>query len=579
MSENEAIIGLVTIVVFGVGAQWAGRRTGIPSLLLLLPAGLLAGDVLGLVKPVEMFGDLLFPLVTLLLSLQLFQSGLQLRVSDLPGEARSSVARLVSLGLTVTFIGGTLAATTFLDISNNLAFMVGAILVVSGPTVVGPLLEVVRLKEPTGKVLLWEGTTLDPIGATLGVVVLNLLLGSARGGVHPVFQMSARLGLGVIVGFAAAGLLVFVMSRFLLTDNMEAAVALLFATLAFGVAEILLSEAGLFATVTMGFVAANQTAVATKRISGFGETLEVLIIGILFILLGALVEIGEVWEYAVPVALIVAVLVLILRPLSAALSLWRTPLTGGERAMVGWMDPRGIVAAATAAQFGETLSKGGYDTDFLLPVVFGVIFGTGVTYALTAKPVAHLLGVADPPPRGIGLIGDDPWLLPFGNCLAEAGVPTLLIATEELTAVGLGPNLATVSVRDESEDLSEAYRQTPLERVIVSARSDVITTLIVDQVIEGIERKMVMWVPDARISSLEGEIPRRWSTMPFGGQITREALEDSLEAGSMIEVVANPAPDDTVLLAAVNAEGSVNLRPMFDEPDPQDTLIGIVSAV
>ena len=188
MDENQIIIGLVTIIVFGVGAQWVGRRTGVPSLLLLLPAGLLAGDVFGLVEPEEMFGDLLFPMVTLLLSLLLFQSGLQLRLEELPGEARSSVTRLVTIGLAITFIGGALAAVAFLDVPTELAVMVGAILVVSGPTVVGPLLDVVRPKEPTGTVLLWEGTTLDPIGATLGVVVLNLVVASDRGGVHPVLQ-------------------------------------------------------------------------------------------------------------------------------------------------------------------------------------------------------------------------------------------------------------------------------------------------------------------------------------------------------------------------------------------------------
>lgn len=298
LSENEIIIGLSTIIVFGVGAQWIGRRTGIPSLLLLLPAGLLAGDVFGLVEPVELFGDILNPLVTLLVALLLFQSGVQLRLQELPRDARGSVARLVSIGLAITFAGATAAVALFLDVPAELAFMTGAILVVSGPTVVGPLLDVVRPREPTGKVLLWEGTVLDPVGAILGVVVLNVVLASGGGGVHPVLQMLGRLGVGLAVGLIAAGLLVFVMSRFLLTANMEAAVGLLFATAAFAVADVTLSEAGLFATVTLGFVVANQRVVSTRSIKGFGETLEVLIIGTLFIILGALVKIDDLVDYA-----------------------------------------------------------------------------------------------------------------------------------------------------------------------------------------------------------------------------------------------------------------------------------------
>ena len=430
MSDNEIIIGLATIIVFGVGAQWIGRRTGIPSLLILLPAGLLAGDVLGWVEPDELFGDILNPLVTLLVSLLLFQSGIQLRLAELPGEARSSIVRLVTIGLAITFAGASAAVAIALDVPTELAFMTGAIVVVSGPTVVGPLLKVVRPRDPTGAVLNWEGTVLDPVGAILGVVVLNLLLASDRGGVHPALQMFARLGLGMAVGLVAAALLVFVMSKFLLTDDMEAAVALLFAAGAFAVADVMLSEAGLFATVTMGFVAANQRVVSTRRIAGFGETLEVLIIGTLFIVLGALVKIDDLVDYAGQIAVLVALLVLVVRPLTAAVSLVRTPLSGRDRALVAWMDPRGIVAAATATSFAATLSDAGYDTDFMLPVTFGVILGTGLIYGLTAKPAAGLLGVAQPPPQGIGLLGDDPWLLPSGRCLSEGGADVSLPTTE-----------------------------------------------------------------------------------------------------------------------------------------------------
>lgn len=177
-----------------------------------MPAGLLAGDVLGLVKPQEMFGATLFPLVTLLVALLLFQSGLQLRLADLHRDARRPVLRLVGIGGLVTFLGASLAAWLILDVGADLSFLIGAVIVVSGPTVVGPLLDVVRPRNPTGSILNWEGTFLDPVGATLGVVVLNLVLASGSGGVHPLLQMSARLGLGVAVGLVAAALLVFVMS-------------------------------------------------------------------------------------------------------------------------------------------------------------------------------------------------------------------------------------------------------------------------------------------------------------------------------------------------------------------------------
>ncbi len=398
MGDNDIIIGLATIVVFGVGAQWIGRRSGIPSLLLLIPAGVLAGPVFGLVDPGQLFGDTLFPGITLLVALLLFQAALGLRVRDLPRLARGPVLRLVTIGAAITFAGASAAAALLLGVRGDLALLAGAILVVSGPTVVGPLLTEVRPRDPSESVLRWESITLDPIGATLGVVVLNLLLASG-GGVHPVLQMLARLGTGVGVGIAAAGLLVLVMSRFLVSDEMEAAVALLFAVAAFAVAELALSEAGLFATTTLGFIAANQDIVPTARIKGFGETLEVLIIGSLFIVLGALIALDDLAHYAWQTAALVAFLVIVLRPLSVGVALLGTKVGARDRAFISGVDPRGIVAAATAAQFSGTLDDAHVAHAFLLPVVFGVIIGTGVVYASSAGALARFLGVKRPPAR------------------------------------------------------------------------------------------------------------------------------------------------------------------------------------
>ena len=275
LTEAEIYVSLATIIVFGIGAQWIGRRLRFPSLLLLLPAGLLAGDVLGLVEPEELLGDLLFPLVTLLVALLLFQSGLQLRLADLPDAARIPVIRLLTAGLVITFLGASLAALVILDIDTDLAFLLGAIVVVSGPTVVGPLMSTVRAREPASSVLEYEGTFLDPLGATLGVVMLSLVLADDASDVHPVAQVLATAGIGVAVGLVTAALLVFVMSRFLLNYRMEAAVAVMFAVVAFTASDLVLTEAGLFATLTLGVAVANQRIVSLRPIRAFGGTLEV----------------------------------------------------------------------------------------------------------------------------------------------------------------------------------------------------------------------------------------------------------------------------------------------------------------
>ena len=354
-----------------------------------------------------------------------------------------------------------------MNIDTGLAFLLGAIITVSGPTVVGPLLSTVRAREPTSSVLNYEGTFLDPLGATLGVVVLNLVLAGHRGGVHPVLQTLGRLGLGAGVGLIAAALLVFVMSRFLLTDDMEAAVALLFAVAAFAISDVLLSEAGLFATLTLGVAVANQRFVSLRRVAGVGETLEVLIIGTLFILLGALVKIEALREYAWQIVLLVGALVFLVRPLTAAVSLLRTRLTWRERTLIGWVDPRGIVAASTAATFTGTLAAANLGGDFLLPVVFGVIVGTGLVYGLSAKPVALWLGLTRPPANGVGLIGDAAWVVDLARRLRELGVSVLRISTsspEEVHTEVDASGVPTVSFADTEARILDAAQMRTLVR-------------------------------------------------------------------------------------------------------------------
>lgn len=577
MSDNEVIVGLVTIVVFGVGAQWIARRLAFPSLLLLLPAGLLAGDVLGLVDPVGLFGDTLFPGATLLVALLLFQSGLQLRVSDLPRTARGPVLRLVGIGGTLTFLGATLAVLWIVDVTANLAFLVGAIIVVSGPTVVGPLLQVVRPRAPTGSILNWEGTALDPVGATLGVVVLNLVLASDRGGLHPVWQMSARLALGVAAGLVAAGLLVFVMSRFLLTDNMEAAVALLFATLAFGVSEVVLSEAGLFATVVMGFAAANQRVVPTARITGFGETLEVLIIGTLFIVLGGLVQVDALADHAWQIVALVVALVVIVRPVSVAISLIRTKLSWRDRAVIGSVDPRGIVAASTAAQFSVTLSASGLESDFILPVVFGVILGTGVAYGLGAAPLARRLRVALPPPTGVGLVGDAAWLTDLGRCLQECGVTVLrAISAPPGHDASADAELPTISLADSEDQIIDAVGEAEVSQVLIASKPGPVLTIATAVFVERLGRRHVLRLPVSHDTGFESRLATGAGPHPFAPGVTLSDIEERIGAGAKVRRVDDTSVGDILPLAAVGADGTVNLRVADKATRPGDVVIALV---
>jgi NhaP-type Na+/H+ or K+/H+ antiporter len=581
LTENEIIIAFATIAVFGIAAQWIGRFFGFPSLLLLLPAGLAAG-ALGLVDPEALLGDTLFPFVTLLVALLLFQSGMQLRFADLPREARTPVNRLVTIGLAITFVGASLAALMILDIDTDLAFLLGAIVVVSGPTVVGPLLSTVRPREPTGSVLNYEGTFLDPIGATLGVVMLNLVLAGDRGGVHPVLQGLGRLGLGVVVGLVAAALFVLILSRFWVTVNMEASLAVMFAVVAFAVADTLLSEAGLFATLTLGIALANQRIVSIGYVKGFGRTLEVLIIGMLFVLLGALVTIDSLREFAWEIVLLVAALVFLVRPVTAFVSLLGTKLEWPDRALIGWVDPRGIVAASTAATFTGSLAAANIDNDFLLPVVFGVILGTGVVYGLTAKPVARWLGVTQPPAKGVALVGDGSWLVDAARLLQEAGGSVLVEVTtppEDAEADAQRTGIPIVSVLDTTQNLDQARRDADVAQFAVCIPPSYLVNPGVAALVDRYGRRNVLRVPASDASAgIDHRLPERMSASPFAPGITLENIEARIASGAHVQLVEDPSGADVLLLASVSPDGAVNLQPGSGSLGAEDTIIGLVGA-
>lgn len=575
MDTEQVTIGLATIVVLGVGAQWIARRRDFPSLLLLLPAGLIAGNWLDL-DPEALFGDTLLPGVTLLVGLLLFQAGLQLRIADLPAEATRPVLRLITLGAAVTFLAGAAAVSWTIDPGGDLAMLTAAILVVSGPTVVGPLLNTVRPREPMQAILRWEGTILDPIGATLGVVVLNLVLASERAGVHPVIQMGARLAFGVAIGAVAALLLVFVMSRFLVTDNMEAAVALLFAVAAFAAAELVLSEAGLFATVTMGVIAANQRVVPTSRITGFGETLEVLIIGSLFVVLGALVDIDDLLSSAWEILALVAVLVVVVRPLAVAVATLRPRTPWRERAFLAWVDPRGVVAAATAASFAGSLAAVGLDADFLLPTVFGVILGTGVIYGLTARPVASALGVRRPRPRGVALVGDEPWLADLAACLQSLDVPVLVISSSpDVQLEDRADSVPTLSLEDPESDLRDALAERGMSKAVVSLTPGWSASTLVAALVEELGRRHVHRLLRGTETAAERRIETAATALAFGPSVTDDQIAQRVAGGATVAVLRPGGSEGTLPLVVVSPTGHVELNPSRAPAGDADTVIGL----
>lgn len=427
--EEHHLTELALLIVLGIAAQWIGWRLKIPSILFLLGFGIAAGPVFGWVHPDALFGDLLLPIVSVCVALILFEGGLTLRFREL-AAVRTVFWRLVTLGAAVTWGISAVAAHYCLGMSWPVALLLGAILVVTGPTVIGPLLRHIRPTGKTGPLLKWEGIMIDPVGASLAVLVFEAIAagsGNAAGGV--VFRgVFLTLAIGIGLGIGTANALVFTIRRYWIPEHLHVAISLALAVGAFALSNMVMPESGLLTVTVMGIWMANQNKVSIRHLIEFKENLRVLLLSVLFVLLAARLDLGLIWSLGIGGVAFVAILIFIARPLAIYLCTLGTDMSWQERLFLSWMAPRGIVAAAVTSVFGLYLREAGFEgAELMVPASFLVIGVTVLVYGLTAAPVARKLGLSLSDPQGSVIIGADPIARQIGQLLQKEGFDVLLV--------------------------------------------------------------------------------------------------------------------------------------------------------
>ncbi len=435
MTIASPLIAIAVILGLGIGAQWVAWRLRLPSILLMLAAGLAIGPISVLVfgpdrgpvfDPDALFGDLLLPLVSLSVGLILYEGGLTLRFKEVSGVG-VVVWRLVTLGALVTWVVASVGGYFVLGMGARVAVLFGAILVVTGPTVIGPLLRQMRPRGEGGAILRWEGIVIDPIGALLAVLVFEVIAATHDGGDAALGAILKSVALTVVVGgglgVIAAVALVEILRRYWAPEYLQNPLSLLLASLAFVASNAVQHESGLLATTVMGMVLANQTRADVRHIIEFKENLRVLLLAALFVTLGARVSADDLGSIGWSSLAFAAILIFVARPLGVLTSTLGTSLAWEQRALIAAVAPRGIVAAAIASVFAiqlEGLGEAGAST--LATHVFAVILTTVAWYGLTAGRVARRLGIADHDPQGVLFIGASPWVRHVAITLQERGV-------------------------------------------------------------------------------------------------------------------------------------------------------------
>lgn len=576
MSEQLLVI-LAGIVVLGVGAQWLAWRLGLPSIILLLAAGFLVGPVTGVVDPDAALGELLFPLVSISVAIILFEGGLSLRLNELRGTG-NTVWALVTVGALVTWAVCSLGAIVLLGFAPALAVLLGAILVVTGPTVVGPLLRVVRPSPDVNGVLKWEGILIDPIGAALAVIVFEAVIaGEAREATLVVLQaVVLTIFAGVALGALGAGFLILVLRRYWVPDYLQNAVALMAVVAVFALADLIQEDSGLLAVTIMGVVLGNQRRVSMSKILAFKEDLRVLLIAALFIILTARLEIAQLVDLGVNGLLYLALIVLLSRPLAVFLSTLRSSLDWNEKVFLSWMAPRGIVAASVSSVFALRMEEAGFpDAELLVPATFFVIVGTVLIYSLSAVPVGKALRISRPEPQGVLIVGAHLLARQIGAAIKEQGFDVLLVDTNPINSVqARTAGLPVYQGNILDEELRNEVSLTSIGRLVALTPNDEVNTLAALEWLEPFGRSGVyQLMPGTHVDQSEGSSQPHVRGRPlFGEGMSYHYLMGRI--GTDAQVTTRPYREGMLPRTLADRNGSnTDFMPMFVVTDDGDLII------
>ncbi|WP_115460731.1 cation:proton antiporter [Winogradskyella aurantiaca] len=471
------MIELAGIIILGILAQWMAWKFKIPAILPLILIGLLVGPVAAefftedgskWIEPIwngkkGLFpGDLLYQFVSLAISIILFEGGLTLKRNEIKNVG-PAITKLITVGATITFFGAGIVAHYLFGLRWDISFLFASLIIVTGPTVITPILRNIPLKKDVSTVLKWEGILIDPIGALVAVLVFEFISVEGDSG----FTQTAFIEFGKIVlfgttfGFTFAHGLAFAINRKLIPHYLLNVVSLSVVLLVFVESDLFAHESGLLAVVVMGMVLGNMKLKNIDELLYFKESLSVLLISILFILLAANMNIDDMLLlYNWQTLALFLIVVFVIRPIAVFISTQGSNLKFNEKAFISWVGPRGIVAAGIASLFGSKLiDKGVQGAEYITPLVFMIVLGTVLFNATTARFFARIVGVFLTKSEGVLILGASNFSRMLGQYLVKNNRNVVLIDSnmsnvnkaKELGLEAINANIYSDALTDDIE--------------------------------------------------------------------------------------------------------------------------------
>ncbi len=425
----ESIIFTSALVgALGIGAQWAAWRLRLPSVVLLALAGIIAGPATGLIEPEADFGELFRPLISLAVAVILFEGGLTLNFGEIRHTSKA-VRRMIVIGGPLGWILGTVAAHYIAGLSWQVSAVFGGILVVTGPTVIIPLLRAARLKRNVGAVLRWEGIVNDPIGALFAVIAFEVVVATvhAESAGQQLLEMVAGAIGAVALGAAMGWVIIQAFRRGWVPEYLKSPLLLAAVLVGFVAADMVVEETGLLTVTVMGLVLGNSRLGSLEEIRRFKEYMTVVLVSGVFVLLTATITTDTMEALDWRAFAFLAAILFIIRPATVWLSTIGAGLSWRERAFVGWIAPRGIVAVAVSGLFGAELVELGYaDGDEMIALTFLVVFATIVLHGFSFGWLARRLDLVSAVAPGVLIVGASPWAVKLAAKLKETDIPVTI---------------------------------------------------------------------------------------------------------------------------------------------------------
>ncbi len=518
MQEQAIVIAFVGAL--GIGAQWLAWRTNRPAIVLMLAAGILAGPVLGIFDPEHAFGELLEPMVAIGVALVLFEGGLSLNFRELR-ETSGAVWRMATVGVVLAWVFGSVAAHAIAGLVWPVAILFGGILVVTGPTVVIPLLRQATVQKRPASLLKWEAIVNDPTGALCAVIAYEYFRLTANGAtwIAIVPPMLLAAALAAALGYGAARLIAWAYPRGAVPEYLKVPVLFVTVITLFVGTNLIEHEAGLIAVTVMGIALANMNVQSMRSIHPFKETVAILTVSGIFVVLSASLKWSDLaylnWRFG----LFLLALLFVVRPLTVLLTLLGSAVPWRERLFVAWIAPRGIVLVAISGLFALRLSELGYeDGNVLIGLSFAVVITTVLAHGFTIDLVARWLGLKGETRPGLLLVGSSRWSVALAEIMKELGTPVMVVDPSwQRLALARNRELPFYHGEILNEATEHNLDLSPFQALVAATENEAYNTLVCNEFAHEVGRDSV------------------YQLGAPGGHDDRQALPDTLRGRALFQ--------------------------------------------